>query len=476
MSESSIILTVVLGYLAAMILIGLAARPRTASKSDYYLAGRRLPYWVAAFSMNATGESAWLLLGLSGAAYTLGVSAFWIVAGETVGVWLSWRLVARRLNRVAAECDAVTVPDVLAGRLGDPHRLLRVSATLIILVMVLVYAAAQMLATGKAFESFLGWSYLTGVLAGGFVTILYTSFGGFRGVAYTDTAQALLMVFAVTAVPIAGLAATGGIGATGDALSAIDPSLLAPVDFSGGFAVWLLLLASSLAVGLPFLGVPQLLVRYMAVSNQREIRRASNISVLVIFVLGAGAVSTGLVGRALVPSLEDAETIMPVLSEALFPPIITGLLVAAVLSAVMSTVSSLMNLASSALVGDLYHKMFRPDADQATLGRLGIPVTAAVGISGVLLAMNQDSSIFDFVLFAWAGLGAAFGPTVLCMLWSSRTTWQGALAGMIGGFTTTVVWILFFKARFFNLYEMVPGFIAGLVCAYAVSRLTHRSD
>ncbi|MEO0399566.1 MAG: sodium/proline symporter [Pseudomonadota bacterium] len=475
-AEPVIIAIVVVGYLALMVLIGLAARPREASKKEYYIAGRRLPYWVVAFSMNATGESAWLLLGLSGLAYAVGVSAFWVVIGETLGIWLSWGLVARRLNQAAAQTDAVTVPDVLSAKLGDPLRLLRICGSLIILIMVLVYVAAQMLATGKAFESFLGWPYLTGVLVGGAVTILYTSVGGFRGVAYTDTAQAFLMLFAVLAVPIAGLMALGGLGPLFDALASTSTSHLAVFESPVLSTPAIIALASSLAVGLPFLGVPQLLVRYIAVSDETEIKRARTMSVVVIFLLGFGAVSTGLVGRALTPGLEDPETIMPVLSKDLFPPLITGLLVAAVLSAVMSTVSSLMNLASSAIVGDLYHQCFRPDIDVKTLGRLGVWVTAFVGVAGVLVALNQDGLIFNFVLFAWAGLGAAFGPMMLCVLWWPRTTWQGALAGMIVGFGATVIWITTYKAAFYDLYEMIPGFIAGLLATVLVSLATPPRD
>ena len=474
MNGESIILVVVVVYLLAMMAIGIAAKPPTASKKEYYIAGRRLPYWVAAFSMNATGESAWLLLGLSGMAYVAGVSAYWIVVGETLGVWLSWRLVAGRLNRSARELDAVTLPDVLEGKLGDPLKLLRTAAALIILLMVLVYVAAQMLATGKAFESFLEWPYATGVIVGGLVTVIYTSFGGFRGVAYTDTAQALLMLFAVIAVPIAGFMALGGFGDGFHKLQGVDPALLSPFDLSQGMTVAAIALASALAVGLPFIGVPQLLVRYIAVSGEEEIRKASRISVFVIFLLGFGAVTTGLVGRALVPDMPDPEQIMPVLSEELFPPIVTGLLVAAVLSAVMSTVSSLINLASSALVGDLYHRTIKPDMDTKTMGRLGTWVTAIVGVIGAAIALNQDGLIFNFVLFAWAGLGAAFGPVILCTLWWKGTTWQGALAGMIGGFAITVIWITSFKASFFDLYEMIPGFVAGLLCTVIVSVVTKR--
>lgn len=474
MSDGTIILAVVIAYLLTITAIGLAGRPAAPSKKEYYIAGRRLPYWIVALSMNATGESAWLLLGVSGMAYLVGVSAFWIVAGETLGVWLSWRFVARRLNKAASEVDAITLPDVLDGKLGDPLKLLRATAALIILAMVLVYVAAQMLATGKAFESFLGWPYATGVIVGGLVTIVYTSFGGFRGVAYTDTAQAILMLFAVIAVPAAGLAALGGVENWAQKIQSIDPALFSLVDTSPGWPVAAIALASSLAIGLPFLGVPQLLVRFIAVSNEDEIRRASRISVAVIFLLGFGAVSTGLVGRALVPDLADPERVMPVLSETLFPPIVSGLLVAAVLSAVMSTVSSLMNLASSALIGDLYHRAINPKLDTKSMGKLGVWATAVIGAAGVMIALSQSGMIFNLVLFAWAGLGAAFGPVFLCVLWRKETTWQGALAGMIGGFAVTVTWIIGFKAQFYDLYEMIPGFLAGLLCTFIVSNITNR--
>jgi len=471
-SANTTTVAVVIAYLALMMAIGMASRRRNASKDDYFLAGRRLPYWVVAFSMNATGESAWLLLGLSGLAYVTGVQAFWVVIGETIGVWLSWTLVARRLNALAHAQQAVTVPDVLVGRLGDPFRLLRIASVLIILTMVAVYVAAQMLATGKAFESFLGWPYVAGVLVGGFVTIAYTSFGGFRGVAYTDTAQALLMLFAVLAVPVAGVVAAGGFGELFSSLRAIEPALLNPVGATAVDLGVVLAIASALAVGLPFLGVPQLLVRYIATRDQAEIGRARNVSVVVIFLLGFGAVCTGIVGRSLYPGLSDGETIMPVLSEALFSPVVTGLLIAAVLSAVMSTVSSLLNLASSAVVSDVYHQFIRPEAGTHSIARVGTWVTAVLGVIGCLIALNQQGLIFDFVLFAWAGLGAAFGPVMLCCLWWPQTTWQGALAGMVGAFAVTVLWISVFKAQFFDLYEMIPGFVAGLLLTVAVSLLT----
>ena len=355
-SADTTILLVVCLYLFGMLAAGLVFRKHNRSAGEYYLGGRRLPYWVIAFSMNATGESAWLLLGLSGMAYVVGIHAFLIVVGETIGIALSWRLLARRLNRAGRLHDAVTLPDVLSAELNDRRHWLRGASAAIILIMASVYVAAQFLATGKAFETFLGWPYATGVLVGGVVTVTYTSIGGFKAVAYTDTIQAFFMLFAVLAVPIVGLFAVGGMAELIRLLCAADPALLSPILFSPTMLGGIIGIASALAVGLPFLGVPQLLVRYLAIRDEGEIGKASCISVVVVFLFGAGAVATGLVARALFPALDDPEMAMPLLSQSLFPPLLTGVLTVAVLSAVISTVSSLLNLTSSTVVRDFYQK------------------------------------------------------------------------------------------------------------------------
>ena len=466
------ILAVLLVYFGAMLAIGAWARRSHDSGSGYFLAGRRLPYWVAAFSMNATGESAWLILGLSGVAYLVGLEALWVVAGEALGVAGAWLLVARRLNEASRASDAITVPDFLALRFASHARAIRAVSVTIILSMACAYIAAQMLATGKAFNVFLGFDYATGVWVGGLVTVAYTAFGGFKAVAYTDAVQAVLMLFALLAVPIAGIAAIGGVAALWEGLAQADPLLRLPWNASAGSAAALVAVASGLAVGLPFLGVPQLLVRFMAMRSPREVGKAATVSLVVIVLFDLGAVATGLVGRVLFPGLADAETVMPELAQALFPPLVTGVLVVAVLSAVMSTVSSLLNLASSAIVHDVYRQTGAGRANPAREARLGAWVTLGLGVAGCAVALIQEGFIFSLVLFAWSGLGAAFGPVILCTLHWRRTTAAGVVAGMATGFAVSVLWVLLFKARVHDLYEMIPAFIAGALATVVVSLLT----
>jgi sodium/proline symporter len=479
MPESQSVILAVLGaYFALMLGIGVWARRSHDSAAGYFLAGRRLPYWVAAFSMNATGESAWLILGLSGVAYLTGLQALWVVAGEVLGVAAAWLLVARRLNADARDSDAITVPDFLARRFADQARAIRGLAVAIILSMACAYIAAQMLATGKAFSVFLGWDYATGVWVGGLVTVAYTAFGGFKAVAYTDAVQAMLMLFALLAVPIIGVAAIGGLVALWEGLAAADVALLSPWSSGEGTLLTLVVVASGLAVGLPFIGVPQLLVRFMAIRDTAEVPRAAGLSIAVILLFDLGAVATGLVGRVLFPGLADAETVMPELATALFPPLVTAVLVVAVLSAVMSTVSSLLNLASSAIVHDAWRPLRarRSGAQGASQGEargeaaIGAWVTLALGVAGCLIALREGGAIFSLVLFAWSGLGAAFGPVLLCVLHAPATTGRGVVAGMAAGFATSVLWVLLFKELTHGLYEMVPAFLAGLLVTLAVSR------
>ncbi|MCP4271894.1 MAG: sodium/proline symporter [Gammaproteobacteria bacterium] len=472
MSENNIVIAVLLVYFCIMLGIGVWARREGQSGVGYFLAGRKLPYWVAAFSMNATGESAWLLLGLSGMAYLVGFQALWVVIGEVIGVALAWILVAKRLNKESRENNTITVPDFLSEKFQDKTHSIRIVSVVIILLMVAAYIAAQMLATGKAFNIFLGWDYTTGVWVGGLVTVAYTSFGGFKAVAYTDAVQAMLMLFALIAVPVVGLPEVGGFSGLWAGLQNIDLSLTSPWVLSDSNSVIIFAVASSLAIGLPFIGVPQLLVRFMAIKDTDEVPKAATVSVIVILMFDLGAVATGLVGRVLFPDLADPENIMPTLAKALFSPLVTGILVVAVLSAVMSTVSSLLNLASSAIVHDLYQKIRNPDSDGKHEAKLGQWTTLVLGIAGCLIAMVQEGLIFTLVLFAWSGLGAAFGPVTLCALRWKKTTRQGVVAGMIAGFGTSVLWVIFAKENFYDLYEMVPAVIMGLGATLLVSHLT----
>ena len=469
MTTTVTVLVVYLGVLAAL---AIWSRRETHTLSGYYLAGKKLPFWVVAFSTNATGESGWLLLGLSGMGYAVGVQAYWVVVGEILGIAASWWLVSRRLKQFGDATDSITVPDVLAAKFVDKWHLIRALAVAIILVMVTAYVTAQMVASGKALSSFLDMNYQTGVVVGALFIIGYTFVGGYKAVSYTDVVQGVLMLAGLIAVPIAAISAAGGWGEVKSTLLLQDPALMDMFAVSdGGKPVWIAI-ASFMAIGLPFLGVPQLLVRFMSARDDGEIKKARIMSVVVLLFFTAGAVTAGVAGRALFPGLEDAETIFPELSNSLFPPIIAGILLVVVLSAIMSTVDSLLLLASSSVVRDSYQKIVGTKKSEASLANYGKLVTVIIGIVAVAMAIKEPRVIFDFVLASWSGLGSAFGPVMVGILYYKRVTWAGVLFGMLGGFLASVGWLVWFKSDYHGLYEAIPGFIVGFVLTYAVSWLT----
>jgi sodium/proline symporter len=473
MSTTVTVLIVYLGILAAL---AIWSRRETHTLAGYYLAGKKLPYWVVAFSTNATGESGWLLLGLSGMGYAVGVQAYWVVVGEILGIAASWWIIARRLKKFGDETDSITVPDILAAKFADKWHLIRGIAVAIILVMVTAYVTAQMVASGKAFQSFLGMEYATGVIVGSIFIIGYTFVGGYKAVSYTDVVQGVLMLLGLIAVPVAAIAYAGGWGEVQSNLSLQDPALVDMFAVSDGGKPVLIAIASFIAIGLPFLGVPQLLIRFMSARDDGEIKKARIVSVSVLLIFTAGAVTAGVAGRALFPGLDDAETIFPVLSSNLFPPIIAGMLLVVVLSAIMSTVDSLLLLASSSVVRDTYQKIVGTEKSEETLSNYGKVVTVIIGAIAVVLGIQEPRVIFDFVLASWSGLGSAFGPVVIGILYYRRITWEGVVSGMLGGFIASVVWLMFFKEDFHGLYEAIPGFFAGLLLTYGVSTLTSKKS
>lgn len=471
MSTTIIVLIVYLGILAT---VAFWSRRETHTLSGFYLAGKKLPFWVVAFSTNATGESGWLLLGLSGMGYAIGVQAYWVVVGEISGIALVWWLVARRLKRMSDEVDAITVPDVMVAKFADKMNLIRAVSVVIIVIMVTTYVTAQMVATGKAFSGFLGMDYQTAVVVGAVFIIAYTFIGGYKAVSYTDVVQGVLMLLGLIAVPAAAIIASGGWGEVKSALFLQDPALLDMFAVGdGGKPVWIAVV-SFIAIGLPFLGAPQLLVRFMSARDDGEVKKARIMSVVVLLFFTIGAVTAGVAGRALFPGLEDAETIFPVLSNNLFPEFISALLLVVVLSAIMSTVDSLLLLASSAVVRDTYQKIMGSTKSDATLSNYGKMVTVVIGAIAVLVAIPQPRVIFDFVLASWSGLGSAFGPALVGVLYYRRITWEGVLAGISGGFLVNVAWLTWFKADYHGLYEAIPGFIAGFALTYGVSWMTSK--
>ncbi|MDH3339234.1 MAG: sodium/proline symporter [Gammaproteobacteria bacterium] len=468
------VIAVMIIYLGLLAAFAIWSRRETGTLKGFYLAGKKLPFWVVAFSTNATGESGWLLLGLTGMGYAVGAQAYWVVVGEILGIWLSWTLISRRLKRLSDAHEAITVPDVLAAKFKDRWHLIRGVAVIIILTMVTTYVTAQMVASGKALNGFVGIDYEIGVVVGSAIIIAYTFVGGHKAVSYTDVMQGLLMLLGLIFVPIVAVNAAGGWDSVMSNLAAQDPKLVSMFSLTeGGVGGWVAA-ASFVAIGLPFLGVPQLLVRYMSAKDENELRKARWVSVFVLLFFTFGAVTAGIAGRALFPGLEDPEKIFPTLSSELFSPLVAGVLLVIVLAAIMSTADSLLLLASSAIVRDTMQQLLGSKKTDHQLAGYGKIVTILIGIVGIAVAIPDAKFIFDFVLYAWSGLGAAFGPTLICLLYYKKTTWAGVVAGMLSGFVTSIVWVEQFKEQTHDLYEAIPGFIAGLAVTYMVSAMTHK--
>ena len=466
---SATIISVLVVYLIVLLGIGFWASRESGSLKGYYVAGKRLPAWVIAFSSNATGESAWLLLGLTGMGYAIGVHAFWVILGEVLGVACAWVWVARPFKEATDRFDSITVPDYLTARFNDTSHVFRWVSAVIVLSMVTAYTAAQLTASGKAFDSFLGTGYEVGVWIGLGIVLFYTTVGGFKAVAYSDFLQGILMLGCLLLLPVVGIRAAGGWGPMMDALAQADPALLRPMGSFGLGTAGIISALGSVAIGFAFLGSPQLLTRFMAARDQKQIIDGGLWAVLCVIGFDVGAILGGMSGRVLYPGLADQETILPQMGADLFPALFTGILLVVVLAAIMSTVDSLLILASSAVVRDVAQQALGIDRSERWLANVGKAVTVVIGVVGLYVALAEVRLIFSFVLFAWSGIACAFTPVVLCSLFWERTTRAGAVAGMIGGFVVTVAWVLFFKEGFYDLYEMIPGGIAGFACCIGVS-------
>jgi sodium/proline symporter len=471
---NALVVAIVALYLLVLLAIGVWGGRESGDVKGYYVAGKRLPSWVIAFSSNATGESAWLLLGLTGMGYLVGIHAFWVVLGEVLGVTLAWTVVARPFKAATDRYDSITVPDYLESRFQDRGHALRLIGAFVILSMTAAYTAAQLTASGKAFDAFLGTGYTAGVLIGAAIVLFYTTVGGFKAVAYSDLLQGLLMFACLLVLPIVGVAAAGGWTAMTASLAAQDPALLEPMGGLGLGPVGWASVLGFVGIGLAFLGSPQLLVRFISARDPRQITHGSLIAVVCIIVFDVGAVTAGMAGRALFPGLADPESIYPLMGAELFPAAFTGLFLVVVLAAMMSTVDSLLILASSAVVRDVIQQVVKPGWSEVVLSRWGKATTVVLGLGALALALTEVRVIFWFVLFAWSGLACAFAPVVLCALFWKRATRAGAIAGMATGFCVTVGWVLFVKSEFYDLYEMIPGFLAGLLATVVVSLATAR--
>lgn len=465
-------------YFAAMIAIGYLAFRKTSDHEDYMLGGRGLPPWVAALSAGASDMSGWLIMGLPGAIYATGLIEGWIAVGLLIGSYLNWRLVAPRLRAYTeVSNNSITIPSFFENRLRDSTRLLRVAASIIILVFFTLYASAGMVSGGVFFESAFGGDYLLGMVLVTVVTLSYTLFGGFLGASLTDVVQGLMMVTALIVVPIVAIINIGGLAETttiiGD-VGAGNLSIFGSPDMTTTAVV--LTIISGLAWGLGYFGQPHIIVRFMALRKPSEAASARRIGTSWQFLSLAGAVVSGLVGIAYFTKNGGApsnpETVVLLISQTLLHPLVAGLILASVLAAIMSTLSSQLIVCSSALVEDLYRMFRKTPPSTRSLVLLGRAAVLLVAIIAAILAISPSDTILDLVGFAWAGFGAAFGPIVLLSLYWRKLTNVGALAGMVVGAATVFIW----NALDTGLYELLPAFVLATIVAVIASKLTYREN
>ena len=464
-------------YLAVVIAVGfLAARFSSAGVGEFFVGGRRMHRFVVALSAVVSGRSAWLLLGVTGMAYSRGASAVWAVVGYITVELLLFVFYAPRLRRFAERHDCVTVTDFFARRFADRRGLLRLTLSAVILVFMVSYVAAQFVAGGKAFAASFQLAPATGVLLTAAIVLLYTVLGGFLAVRLTDTIQAFFMIVALVGLPIVAIAERGGLAVVLGELRALDPALVDPAALGFGAFV------GFLGIGLGSPGNPHILVRYISIRSPDELRTAAVVGTVWNVVMAWGAIFIGLAGRAFYPRTSllpagDTEQLYPLLAQELLHPVLFGMVLASIFAAIMSTADSQLLVAASSVVRDVYEKVLHrgESLPPKRLVRLSRLTVAALVAAALALGFTAQALVFWLVLFAWAGLGAALGPTSILALYWRGTTRAGVVAGLVTGTLTVVIWnqIPALKGA---LYELVPGFVLALAATWLVSLRTRPPD
>lgn len=476
MQHSTVTIVTMALYMGICLGLGVLAWRRTRTLGDFILGGRSLGSWVTALSAQATDMSGWLLMGLPGLAYASGFDSVWLLLGLAVGTWLNWRWVAAPLREATQRLgDALTLPDYLERRFEDPSRLLRSLSATFILVFFVFYTSSGFVAAGRLFEALFGLPYVEAMFWGTAVMLAYTFLGGFLAVSWSDVLQGSLMFVALVMVAVLGLALAGGPGETLSRLEALDASLLDPFAADGGQTLGAIGILSLLAWGLGYAGQPHILARFMAAKSVAHIAVARRVAMGWVIVVLAAAVVVGLTGRLVLPQPlagTDTEKVFIVMSTTFLHPALAGLCLAGVMAAIMSTASAQLLVASSAFAQDFYGSLFRPAAGRAELLWAGRLAVLGIALLAFLLALDPDSTVLGLVAWAWAGFGAAFGPTIILSLYWPRMTRAGALAGIIVGGVTVIVWKQFAGlGGVFGLYELLPGFLLSALAIVLVSRL-----
>ena len=491
-SQSIIQGIVLLLYLIAMIMVGFIFYRKNSTHSDYILGGRGMNVWVTSLSAQASDMSGWLLMGLPGTAYLLGAGATeaaWTAIGLALGTYLNWLIVAKPLRKYTQVAgNSITIPDFLQNRFHSKSNVLRVFSALFILIFFTVYTSSMFAAGAKLFDYIFNMGYLPALILSVVVVTLYTFLGGFKAVCWTDLFQGLLMFAAIIVVALFMYNGLSGVNFEWSQLGGFS------MGTSAGFGI--MGIVSAIAWGLGYFGQPHILTRFMAIRSSKEIKPARRIAMVWVVISLALAVIIGMLANPFLKQLlasgqlgsgildangmlADSEKVFMVLVQHMFPTVIAGVLLAAVLAAIMSTADSQLLVASSSFSSDIYNTLFNKNASEKTLLNVSRVTIVVIAVIACLLAVNPDSSVFEIVAHAWAGFGAAFGPIILCSLFWKRCNEYGALAGVVSGGAVALLWAyippLIWGANLpgiFTVYEIIPGFIVSLVCIFIVSLLT----
>ncbi len=485
------------GYLFVMLWIGFFFSKKQSNLGDYYLGGRKMNKWVVALSAQASDMSGWLLMGLPGALYLGGFSEAWIGIGLLIGTYLNWKIVAQRLRRYSQVCgDSITIPDFICNRFRDKTGASRVIAAVIILVFFTFYTASGFVGAAKLFSTIFPISYSTALWIGAAVVVSYTLLGGYMAVCWTDFIQGSLMFVAIVLVPAIVICDAGGFAATVDSLNEINPFLQSLfTNASTGKAVGFIGLASCMAWGLGYFGMPHILVRFMSINNPAEVKGSRRIAMTWVAISLGAATVIGLVfhlflkqrGLTLADVGNDPEKCFMVMINSIFSNgfaarVFAGVLLSAILAAIMSTADSQLLVSASSFTNDIYRRV-KKSASNRELVMISRLAVAAVALVAAFMSMNQESDFFKAVMkmvsFAWGGFGAAFGPLILLALFWRRVNLAGAVSGMVVGTVTCFVWKFVLSGYaadypIFGLYELAPGFVLSFAVTVVVSLLTAR--
>lgn len=474
----SVLILAFIVYLIVLIVIGLWSSRLNKTLDDFLIAGRKLGTWPVAISAEASDMSGWLVMGLPGRGFMYGIGALWTAIGAAFGTLLNWSLIAKRLRRFTEKLRSLTIPDFLENRYKDDTHMVRGISTTIIAIFMVSYVSVQLVASGKILSEAFGWDYHSALILGFAIITFYTLMGGFFAVAWTDVFQGMLIVIILVILPIIGIIKLGGIDAIFNKMGQVDINTLSPGFGYGGLLLLVFVFASmSWIFGYP--GQPHILTRYMAIKDEKKLWNSTLIGMTWVIISLWGAVLIGIIGLAMFQGLADPETVMPLLAMSLLPEWAAGIVIAAITAAIMSTADSQLLVATSSVVEDVYHKLINPKADQKKLVFLSRIFVLLLSVVAFLLAL-QGGVIYFLVAFAWGGLAASFGPLIILSLWWKRTTKWGAIAGMISGTGTVIIWDKFGIAS--SIYPelvvpgMLPAFFVSLFAIIGVSLITVPPD